>query len=71
MCLLWSGVWNRMRGLICDVCNRTEFEGINQFTTIDLGIKLMGSPDYHDLCAPCSMWLLKVLNDRSKEFKKS
>jgi hypothetical protein len=59
-----------MRGLTCDRCgNQTNDYGNSEegWTHIDLGTKLIGHRDYQDLCPPCTMWLIDILDKERKE----
>ena len=52
-----------MRGLICDLCGNQAngYYSEHDWTTINLGIKLIGYKDYQDLCPSCTVWLISKL----------
>jgi len=39
-------------------------------TAIILGIKLMGSPNYQDICQICTNWMIQTFDSRRQELKK-
>ena len=61
------------RGLTCDLCGaqQNDFDdSYYDWTTINLGTKLIGHRDYQDVCPPCTVWLISKLDDeRSRQNK--
>jgi hypothetical protein len=58
-----------MRGLTCDICGHIQLSdpADANWTDIRLGIKIIGSPDYQDICPQCTMWLIDVFDAEKKK----
>ena len=47
----------------CDICNK-QFEYDGNITTMHLGRKIIGSPDYQDICEVCTLWMIKEFDKK-------
>ena len=57
-----------MKATKCDICGNYMSE--DHATAIILGIKLMGSPNYQDICQICTNWMIQTFDSRRQELKK-
>lgn len=58
--------------LKCDICERTisrsEWDQCQDILL--LNIKLMGHISPEDICKTCQLWIVRVINERKKEWAK-